>query len=500
MNKKRVGIIGFLHESNTFTSEKTELRHFEEAFYHHGDAITDTWRDAHHELGGFIEGCNIELLDIVPLVAASATPKGPVTDEAYETILSGILKSIQNTAPLDGVLVALHGAMVTESLDSADSETLRRIRSAIGDACPLILSLDMHANVTHDMIRIPDATIIYRTYPHIDQRDRGIECARLMARMLRGEVNPVQACVKIPMLIHIVRQYTGDGAMHAAMNEIESTAAAEGMISASLAPGYIYADVPHMGVSVVAISDGGIARAESEAKRLADRVYGLRHELNADLPSVEEGVREAAAIDGAVCLMDAGDNIGGGGPGDSTIVFHEIVKQGIPNACVILFDPAAAKECAQAGEGAEIELDVGGKTDDRHGAPVHVQGAVGAIHDGHFTETEARHGGARNFDQGLTAVIETHDGHTIIVNSLRVMPVSIEQLHSLGIDPTAMNIIIVKGVTAPRAAYDPIAAATIPIDSPGHTQAGPEAFVYKNRPRPLYPLDPEEPWSPIVWH
>lgn len=485
----RVGFAGFLHESNTFADEKTDLRHFEEAFYHKGPALVPIWRDAHHELGGFIEGVEATSMELVPLLAASATPKGTVTKEAYERVIGELLDSIRAEGPLDGLLLALHGAMVTEHLDSADSETVRRIRSVIGDDIPLILSLDMHANIAPPMVQLPDATIAYRTYPHIDQRERGVECAQLMARTLRGEVVPVQASVKLPLLIHIVRQYTGDGAMSMIMEAADEAAARPGILSVSIAPGYIYADVPCMGASVVVVADGDHDLAQREARAFAKRVYDMRHELNAALPDVEEAVRQAATIRGTVCLMDSGDNIGGGGPGDSTHIFKKIRAQGVPNACVILYDPEGAARCGQAGEGFEVSLRAGSET-------IEVGGVVKTIHDGKFVEPEPRHGGVRDFDQGLTAVIETHDGHTVVLNSLRVMPTSIEQLRSLGIQPEGMNIIIVKGVTAPRAAYDAVATATIPVDSPGVTQAGPDAFAYTRRPKPLFPLEDPGEWTP----
>jgi microcystin degradation protein MlrC len=484
----RIGIAGFLHESNTFTEEKTTLRHFEEAFLHYGADLLPVWREAHHELGGFIAGLEAADAEIVPLLAAWATPKGPVTRDAYEYIVRDLIDRLKTAAPLDGLLLALHGAMVSEDHDSADSETLRRIRGVMGEL-PLVLSLDMHANVTQDMVRLPNATIAYRTYPHVDQRARGIECAQLITRMIRGEVEPAQAMVKLPMLIHIVQQYTGAGAMAELMAEVEATAATPGILSASLAPGYIYADVPHMGVSVIVVADGNAALAQREADCIAALVFDHRYELNAELPSVAIAVQQALNTSGTVCLMDCGDNIGAGGPGDSTLLFAELLRQGMPKICAVFYDPEAAEDCFTAGIGATVALDVGAKTDSLHGTPVSISGSVQNLADGRFSETEARHGGMGQLDQGRTAVVNTADGHTIVLNSRRIMPTSLQQLLSLGIDPRAHRALIVKGVTAPRAAYDPIADAVITVNSPGITQAGPEAFPYKNRPRPLFPLE-----------
>jgi microcystin degradation protein MlrC len=490
MSAPRIGVAGFLHESNTFAPETTCRRRFEEAFLHFGGDIAPVWRDAHHELGGFLEGCEEERIEAVPLMAAWATPSGPLTTAAYEELAGELVQRIRTAGRLDGLLLALHGAMASEAHDSADSETLRRVRAAIGPDTPLVLSLDMHANIAPDMVRLPDATVAYRTYPHVDQRARGRECARLAARAVRGEARPVQARGKLPLLIHIVRQYTGAGAMAEIMAECERAVRAPGMLSASIVPGYIYADTPQLGVTVCAVADGSPERAEAEATRLARFVWDRREQLNAALPGVAEAVRQAADTPGTVCLMDAGDNIGAGSPGDSTVLFAETRRRGIPGCCVVLHDPACARACAEAGSGAAVSLETGDP-------PVQVAGRVIAVSGGEFVETEPRHGGMRAGNQGLTAVVRTGDGHTVVLNSLRIMPTSLQQLLSLGIDPAAHRVLIVKGVTAPLAAYAPVASAVIPVDTPGASQAGPETLPYRNRPRPLFPLDPETAWTPV---
>jgi microcystin degradation protein MlrC len=485
----RIGIAGFMHESNTFASTTLNRQHFEDAFFHFGDDLIPVWEDAHHELGGFIDGCRTHDLEIVPLMAAWATPGGALEDESYESIVADLLESIQNAGPLDGILLALHGAMVTPTYPSADGETVRRVRALIGDDIPFILSLDMHGNISTPMIEEPDITVAYKTYPHIDQRARGIDCTRIMGQIVRGEVKPCQAHIKMPLLIHIVQQFTGDGAMRTIMEQVEALESDPNIVSASVLPGYIYADVTDMGVSVIVVSDDDLAYAQAQAETLRSFIWNKRHDLNAALPSIDEAVAMTQTIDGTVCLMDSGDNIGGGGPGDSTLIFEALLDANTPKICAVLYDPEGAQHCASLAIGERVQLNVGAKTDDEHGKPIAIEGKLVLIHDGHFVEPEPRHGGTRDYNQGLTVVIETVDGHTVVLNSLRVMPTSLEQLVSLNIDPSDHHAIIVKGVTAPRAAYDPIAQQVICVDSPGVTRAGPESFVYHHRPKPLFPLD-----------
>ncbi|MCG3199608.1 MAG: hypothetical protein GHCLOJNM_04132 [bacterium] len=485
----RAAIAGFLHESNTFSSEATTLRQFEEASLHRGQSLIPVWEEAHHELGGFIQGCRDHDFEIVPILAAWATPAGPVARNTYEEIVGDMLSGVARSGRIDGLLLALHGAMVAEGFPDADGETLGRLRAALGPELPIILSLDMHANISERMIENATATVVYRTYPHLDQRERGLECARILDRVLRCGGRPVQALRKPPMLIHIVRQYTGSGAMAELMEDVARVGEADGILSASFAPGYIYADVPEMGCSAVVVANGDCSLADRMADRLERFAWDRREPLNARLPDPATAVRIAAETPGLVSLMDCGDNIGGGGPGDSTHLFAEILRQELSPALVVLYDPTSAAQCRAKGVGAMVEPVVGGKTDDRHGQPIPIRGMVRLLAEGRFTEPEPRHGGLKFFDQGLTAVVDTEAGHTLVLNSLRVMPTSLQQLLSLGIDPGLYNVVVVKGATAPRAAYEPISARVIPVDTPGITQAGPESFVYHNRRKPLYPLE-----------
>lgn len=494
----RIALAGWLHESNTFTPDTTEIQHFRESFLHHGEDLLPVWRDAHHELGGMIAGCVANGADTVPLMAAWATPRGPLTRATYETLVANLLERLAAAGPVDAMVLALHGAMVAEHLPSADSETIVRVRKVLGPNVPLVVSLDMHANIAGPMVHLPNVTVAYRTYPHVDQRDRGNECVTLATRAACAEIYPVQAAVKLPLLIHIVQQHTGSGVMAEVMMECARIATQPGMLSASVAPGYIYADTPAMGVTVVAVADRDRARAEAEAKYLAQFIFDRRDALNAGLLDTAEAVARAKSLEGTVCLMDSGDNIGAGGPGDSTVLFEAILRQECGPACVVLYDPAAAKACREAGSGATVSLTVGAASGAPHGRPVAVTGRVRHVGEGLFEETEPRHGGMRVYDQGLTAVVDTVEGHTLIVNSLRVMPTSLQQLLSVGVQPHVYKVITVKGVTAPRAAYDPIATECIPVDTPGVTQAGPEAFHYTRRPKPLYPLEEIHDWTPTL--
>jgi len=494
---KRVGIAGFLHESNTFLPVPTTKQDFEQTSFTQGQALLDRWQGSHHELGGFLEGASTHDFLPVPLLATYAVPSGVIVSSAFDEIAATLIRALQQTLPLDGLLVALHGATVAENFPDADGEILSRLRETVGARVPIIVTLDLHANVSLKMVANTQAIITYRSNPHLDQRERGLEAAGLMARTLKGEVHPVLAVEKPPLLINISQQNTQRQPAFGLYQDAIEVMQWPGILSVGVAMGFYYADVEEMGVSFLAVADGDMHLAQRAARSMAEQAWERRQEFNGELPNVSEAVQRAAVLPGPVVLMDVGDNVGGGSPGDSTVLFEEILRQGISNALVVLYDPEAAFACLAAGVRQQVELVVGAKTDGLHGKPVLVKGRVRLISDGLFVETQVRHGGWGRNDQGITAVLETKQQHTIVLTSRRMAPMSLEQLLSLGIHPERKQILIVKGVVAPRAAYEPIAREILVVDTPGSTCANPAQFQYRYRRRPLYPLEPEAEYRPL---
>jgi microcystin degradation protein MlrC len=485
----RILLAGLMHESNTFAATPADRKRFEQGSLAAGPDVIPIWKDAHHEFGGFIEGAGRFGFEAVPSVMAWATPSGPVDDAVLDEVAGHIIADYRQ-APTDGVLLALHGAMVTAKHPSADTEVLRRIREAIGPNVPLIASLDFHANCDPRMADYADALVGYQTYPHIDQRQRGLLAAELLARTVRGEVKPVTHIARRPMIANILGQATDRDPMKGLMAAAREAEKRPGVLSVSVMGGFQYADVPCMGPSVIAVADGDRERARSTAEELADRMWAVRKDLAVPCASPAEAVRRAkAAPRGPVVLVDLGDNIGGGSAGDGTTLLAEMVRQGVDSGVVVLFAPDAVRDCQQAGVGSRFARPVGGAVDRLHGDPVEVAGTVTALFDGTWVETEARHGGRRHNDQGPTAVVRLDGGITLLLNSLQAPPFSLGQLTSVGIDPKAVRMIVVKAAVAYKAAYAPIAAEIIEVDTPGVTAVNPARFTYHHIARPMYPLD-----------
>jgi microcystin degradation protein MlrC len=485
-----VGIIGFLHESNSFSPLVTTLEHFNQAGITRGEELIGRWQNSTHELGGFLEGSKRLGLFPVPVLATYAIPGGPIENNAFDSLAGEIIEELKEALPLDGLLVALHGAAVAQNFRDADGELATRIRDAVGPKIPIIATLDLHANVSPLIVAKTNALVAYASNPHLDQKDRGIEAAELMAKTLTGELKPVQALEKPPLIINITKQYTVEQPALGLYEDIKTVTKWPGVVSASVAMGFYYSDVEEMGASFIAVANGDLALAKKAARWMADRAWARRQEFVANLVSVSDAVRQAAEAERPpTVLMDVGDNVGGGSAADSTFLFKEVLDQGVPNALVILYDPEAVAECAAAGVRNTIELSVGGKSDNLHGRPLRVKGKVRLLSDGVFSERLVRHGGWGKYDQGVTAVLETDAEHTIILTSARMPPFSLQQILRLGIKPEEKKILIVKGVIAPRAAYETVANAIVAVDTAGSTAANPQMLDYHHRLRPIYPIE-----------
>ena len=345
------------------------------------------------------------------------------------------------------------------------------------------------------MVAACDALVAYRSNPHLDQRDRGLEAARLMVRTLRGEIRPVQAAAFPRIAINIERQLTTEPHCRRLYEQADRQLAEPGVLSNSILLGFPYADVAEMGSAVLVVADGDRALAQRLADELAEWLWRHRSDFVARLVSIDDAVERAYREPGPVCLLDMGDNVGGGSPADSTFLAQALDRRGEGRALVCLYDPAAVKVAAAAGPGARVRLAAGGHTDERHGEPLETDFTVVSLHDGKFRETQARHGGFTDCDQGPTAVVRTDRGLTAILTSLRMPPFSLGQITSCGLDPEKFQVLVAKGVIAPVAAYAPICRALIRVNTPGVTTADMAALSYSHRRRPLFPFEPElETW------
>jgi microcystin degradation protein MlrC len=492
----RVGIVALLQESNTFLVGETTLEHFQQELLARGGAVRQHFAGGHHEVSGFFAELERRGIEAVPIFAARAVPFGTVTRAAYAVLLEQLLEELDLAGRIDGLLVAPHGATVSEDVPDVDGDWLTAVRHKVGPQVPVIGTMDPHANLSPAMVAATDALIAYRTNPHVDQFQRGVEAATLMARTLAGEIQPVQAATFPPMLINIERQCTSESPCRELAQEFEAVRGQRGVLSASLLLGFPYADVAEMGAACLVVADRDVALAQTLSNDLASRMWELRGDLQGRFVTVADAVRQAAELPSPVCLLDMGDNVGGGSPADGTWLAIELERQGLAPSFVCINDPEAVSTCEVLGVGCEFSLAMGGRVDPLHGPPWTTDVTVLQLVDGQFDEPEARHGGLTHFDMGRTAIVQTDSGLTVMLTSLRTPPFSLCQLTAFGLDPAAFRTIVAKGVNAPLAAYQPVCPSILRVNTPGVTMADVTGLPYHHRRRPMYPFEPETAWTP----
>jgi microcystin degradation protein MlrC len=447
----RLAALGMSHETNTFARHPTDFEAFEQSGILRGEQIVHDYADSYATMAGFLDAGRLPDVDVVPLLFTFTSPNGTITRDAFERIAGEMVQLLRDHGPWDGVLLAQFGAAVAEDFPDMDGEVAARVRALVGPDIPIGMAPDMHANLSRNMIDNVDVTVVYRTNPHLDPRPRALECAELIVRTARKEIRPVQALEMPPVVINIVKQFTGEEPMRSIVEDVEDVIRRPGMLSASAAEGYPYADVAEMGMAFLAIADADEAAARDAARWMARRAWERRAEFVADTPSPDDALRAAMRAEKTpVVLMDVGDNIGGGSPADSTILLEAAQRLGVRGYLQTLRDPEAVEKCIAAGTGARVSLAVGGKTDDLHGRPVAVSGTVGRISDGKFEEPTPTHGGFRFFDGGPTVVLETDDEHTLVLTTRLIGNTSIQQMYSVGVHPERMRVVVAKGVVSPR--------------------------------------------------
>ncbi len=486
----RLALLGYYHETNTFSRTPTTYADFAQVGILHGPEMVREHREAQSTITGYLEVGEAPDVEVVPLYFTTTGPLGMISADAFERISADCLQLLGDNGPWDGILLVLHGAAVSERYPDADGEFAARVRALVGPDMPIGISSDLHGNITTRMVESATVMNLYRTNPHLDARIRARECGEIIVRTVRGEVHPVQAIETPPLVVNIVKQFTGAEPMLGMMNDVEAVLQRPGMLSASAVMGYPYADVPEMGMSFIAVHDGDPVAARDAAQWMARRAWERRAEYVGDTPSADEALRHAmAAQQGPILLLDVGDNIGGGSTADSTFLLEAAQRLGVRNYLQTLYDPEAVVACVAAGVGATVILAVGAKTDDMHGTPVTVTGRVRTIFEGTWEDPRPTHGGWRFFDGGTMVVLETTDEHTLVLTSLRVGNTSIEQMYAAGIWPEKKQVIVAKGVNSPLAAYAPIAAEIIFVNTPGVTSSDLSTFTYQYRRRPLYPFE-----------
>lgn len=500
----RIATLGIHHETNTFASNKTTMSEFKRSglqtyAVQRGQQYYDMHEKSQTSMAGFIQASKRLDFELVPLIFAATDPAGTISKEVFDTIGGEALKMLEDQGPFDGVLLNQMGAAVSEEYPDMDGELARRVREIVGSEVPVAMTLDLHANVSQQMADETDALVIYKTNPHTDAVPRAHDACDLVVRMANENWRPAKWLEQPPMVVGIFQHDTRDLPMRVVMDDLETVLAQPGIVGGSIGEGYPWSDVYENGLACYVLHEDSIDEAKKAARWIADRAWANRVELYEPIgptPSeaVEYALKKAASTSkdaGPIVLLDVGDNIGAGSSGDSTFLLAEAVRQRAGSWLQTVRDTEAIGNCIDAGIGATVTVQVGGKTDSMHGDPVELTGRVTRISDGRFEDTGTVHAGWRFFDAGTTVVLETHEGPTVALVTSRVGNMSREQFYSLGYRPEDFDIVVAKGVVSPRPAYQPIASELVTVNTPGATSADMSTFEFKNVRKSLYPLDPE---------
>ncbi len=486
----RLAVGGFQHETNTFAPSKADFAAFAQSdswpALQRGASLLGAFTGMNIPVAGFIAAANAAGHELVPLVWCSATPSAHVTEDAFERIMGMMLEDLDGAGALDAVYLDLHGAMVCEHLDDGEGEILARVRKAIGNKIPLVASLDLHANVTEKMVANADALIAYRTYPHVDMAETGAKAAAHLDAIFAGLPRQAKALRRIDYLIPLTAQCTlTEPAAHLyrELGSLDGTVLGNGRVSTiSFATGFPPADFSDCGPSIIAYGDTEAAAAEA-ADKIAAQVLASESKFREKLWHAREAVAYAiansAASGGPIILADTQDNPGAGGNGDTVGVLAELLAQNAQRAALgVLFDPEAANQAAQAGEGSKVRLKLGAKTGGADEQPIDAEFEVVKITDGEFLATGPFYGGS-HMSLGPTARLR-NGGVEVVVASRKAQCADQQMLRHTGIDPTQLAILVVKSSVHFRADFGPLAREVLVVESPGPNTADLTKLPYKH--------------------
>ena len=474
MNPKKIAVGGFQHETNTFAPHLATLEAFEHAdswpALTIGEPLFDTMQGLNIPLPGFIERAEQDGHSLHPLCWCSAEPSSYVTREAFERVAEIICASLRECDELNAVYLDLHGAMVTEHHEDGEGELLRRVRDIVGPSVPVVISLDLHANVTEGMIEYCDAMTIFRTYPHLDMADTGARAYELLVPLLEGQ-KLHKAMRKIPFLFPLTSQCTSFDPCKTIYDGLDGLGEAEGVTSVDFATGFPPADIAECGAAVVAYGEDADA-AEAAAEQVYQQVLAAEADFDVELLDPDTAVTRAMANASKrpVVLADAQDNPGAGGTSDTTGLLAALVENGARRAVIaVIYDPEVADAAHRAGVGAVLDTALGGKSGLDGIDPYAARFAVEVLGDGRFTFTGAMNlnSKAQLGNMALLRVVDEDSEVRVVVGSSRSQCLDLAIIRHLGLEPTEQKIVAVKSTVHFRADFDPIAAETLVVIAPG---------------------------------
>ena len=509
----KIGIVIFSHETNTFAPEHNDS--MDTVHIQRGESLLAS-AGSKSFIGGFVEATKRPGIELVPTVGIGFSHGGLIHANIYERCRDMIVETLREAVPLDGLYFAFHGAAVAETpYTDPEGELVREARQVLGNI-PMVGTYDFHAIMSAEEVELL-VPFPNNTNPHIDGYERGLEAAECLLMMLADKINPITRRILVPIIGPNIGQSTWSHIpaeeerlllyqLNQKRDELEKTPK---VINITLLGGYGYGDSPDAGMSVLATADGNEELAERMAKELAGELWARREELLKVRPiyPIDEGVEMAMARqERPVLLVDLGDDPGSACPADSPAVLASLIRQKARDCALTIRDADAVRAGIEAGVGATLNMTVGGKVDQRFYQPLQVTGVVKSIDDGKYTICGPTHGGwgrevtretFRETNVGARVVLRIGNKIDVIFSQRRTGK-DRDFFKSAGIILEEKQIIVVKSNQAHRASFDPVAASTIELNTPGVSTVNYASLPYQYLHRPIWPIDIDMRWAPMI--
>ena len=490
----RLAVIHIGQETNDFNPVPTTMRDYESFGLYEGKDVFDKM-GATGQIGGYLAAVEEagRQVQSVPIIRAWATAGGRITAECRRFFEEKIRAGLKAAGKIDGLALQVHGACAAEDLDDVEGAQIALCRKILGPDIPIVFSLDHHANITRQMVDNATAIVAHRTQPH-DPYDTGKIGAEILIKTVAGEVRPVMAWRKLPLISHQEQFLTSKGPMKAWFDRARSMEAEDKRIlHVANCPMQPWLDVAEGGWAAIVVADGDKALAEAKADEIADLAWSMRAEFQVkEAVSIDEAVRMAdRAPKGIVCLSDTGDTVFGGSSGDSNLILESILRQKIQSTALIpLIEPVTVARLVEAGVGATVTLPVGGHYATAFFKPLQVTGTVRRIADGHVQMSEHR---SPSIDMGRTVIFEVGPV-TLMISELRGVAGNVPEVYrAFGVEPVGYKMAVLK--TASNFQYfAPITSQLIRVDTTGPGQSDVKGLPWKRIPRPVYPLEDVSSW------
>lgn len=482
----RIAVGGIEHETNTYRASDADLADFHVV---RGNDLLSENIGVRTYLGGMLDAAATLDATVFPTLHATAEPAGVISEATYRGLLDELLERLAEALPVDAVGLSLHGAGIARGTENIEVDICRRVRDLVGPDVKIVITLDLHGNLSPELFELVDVASGTRDAPHTDMFERGRDAVSLIPQLLDGSVNPVIHLERVPLLLPPVTTLKGGAAE---INRIcRSFETDDDVIACTFFHGFPYADTRFCGVSVLAMTNGNATKASEIAKAVARAIWDTRANIPAKSFTPKDAVRLALAETATpVAVLDGADNTGGGCPGDGTFVLRAMLEAKPANSCFgVICDPEVVAQAHKTGPGATIEVLLGGKSDDMHGEPVAVVAYVKTLTDGRFVRTSpAGEGTLENV--GRTARLQI-EGVDVIVVTKRYQPFDPEIFSLHGIDVRRSKIVGLKSTNHWRAGFEGVVTSDFLADSPGLMSQDVSRFKYEQVPRPVWPLNEE---------